>query len=61
MGNSKVIANKWAGQPPFGFNVGAEGYLSPNDDYKRTLVIIMPDVQNQTSDLHSHYPVGSNR
>ena len=31
---------KWTGRPPFGFDVGAEGYLAPNDDYETALVII---------------------
>ena len=31
---------KWTGRPPFGFDVGAEGYLSPNDDYETALVLI---------------------
>jgi len=31
---------KWHGRPPFGFDVGSEGYLSPNDDYETALVII---------------------
>jgi DNA invertase Pin-like site-specific DNA recombinase len=31
---------KWHGRPPFGFDVGPEGYLSPNDDYETALVIL---------------------
>jgi len=31
---------KWTGRPSFGFDVGAEGYLSPNDDYETALVIL---------------------
>ena len=31
---------KWHGRPPFGFDIGSEGYLSPNDDYETALVII---------------------
>ena len=31
---------KWHGRPPFGFDVGSEGYLSPNDDYETALVVI---------------------
>lgn len=31
---------KWTGRPPFGFDVGSEGYLLPNDDYETALVII---------------------
>ena len=31
---------KWHGRPPFGFDVGSEDYLSPNDDYETALVII---------------------
>ena len=31
---------KWTGRPPFGFDVGAEGYLAPNDDYETALVVI---------------------
>ena len=28
------------GRAPFGFDVGSEGYLSPNDDYETALLII---------------------
>ena len=31
---------KWHGRPPFGFNVGHEGYLTPNDDYETAIVIL---------------------
>ena len=31
---------KWHGRPPFGFDVGPEGYLTPNDDYETALVVI---------------------
>jgi DNA invertase Pin-like site-specific DNA recombinase len=31
---------KWHGRPPFGFNVGSEGYLVPNDDYETAVVIL---------------------
>lgn len=31
---------KWHGRPPFGFNVGAEGYLTPNDDYEKALIVL---------------------
>ena len=31
---------KWTGRPPFGFDVGPEGYLAPNDDYETALVVI---------------------
>jgi DNA invertase Pin-like site-specific DNA recombinase len=31
---------KWHGRPPFGFNVGPEGYLTPNDDYEIAVVIL---------------------
>ena len=31
---------KWHGRPPFGFDVGSEGYLTPNDDYETALVVI---------------------
>lgn len=31
---------KWHGRPPFGFDVGAEGYLSPNENYDTALVIL---------------------
>ena len=31
---------KWHGRPPFGFDVGAEGYLVPNDDYETALVVL---------------------
>ena len=40
MRGSKVIADKWTGSPPFGFDVGPEGYLAPNDDYETALVVI---------------------
>ena len=39
MRDSKVIADKWTGRPPFGGDVGAEGYLAPND-YETALVLI---------------------
>ena len=31
---------KWHGRPPFGFDVGSEGYLSPNDDFETALVVL---------------------
>ena len=31
---------KQTGRPPFGFDVGPEGYLSPNDDFETALVIL---------------------
>lgn len=31
---------KWHGRPPFGFDVGPEGYLVPNDDYETAVVIL---------------------
>jgi DNA invertase Pin-like site-specific DNA recombinase len=31
---------KWHGRPPFGFDVGPEGYLAPNDDYETAVVIL---------------------
>ena len=31
---------KWHGRPPFGFDVGPEGYLVPNDDYETALVVL---------------------
>lgn len=31
---------KWHGRPPFGFDVGPEGYLAPNDDYETAIVIL---------------------
>lgn len=31
---------KWHGRPPFGYDVGAEGYLTPNEDYETALVIL---------------------
>ena len=31
---------KWHGRPPFGFDVGPEGYLTPNDDYETAIVIL---------------------
>jgi DNA invertase Pin-like site-specific DNA recombinase len=31
---------KWHGRPPFGFDVGTEGYLTPNENYETALVIL---------------------
>ena len=31
---------KWHGRPPYGFDVGPEGYLTPNDDYETARVIL---------------------
>ncbi len=31
---------KWHGRPPFGFDVGSEGYLVPNDNYEKALVAL---------------------
>ncbi len=31
---------KWHGRPPFGFDVGTEGYLVPNDDYEKAVVAL---------------------
>ena len=31
---------KWHGRPPFGFDVGSEGYLVPNDDFETVLVVL---------------------
>jgi DNA invertase Pin-like site-specific DNA recombinase len=31
---------KQTGRPPFGFDISAEGYLSPNDDFETALVIL---------------------
>ena len=31
---------KWTGRPPFGFDVGPERYLTPNDDHETVLVVI---------------------
>lgn len=31
---------KWHGRPPFGFDVGAEGYLVPNENYETARVIL---------------------
>jgi len=31
---------KWHGRPPFGFDVGPEGYLTPNDDHETAIVIL---------------------
>ena len=31
---------KWHGRPPFGFDVGPEGYLTPNDDHETAVVIL---------------------
>ena len=32
--------DKWHGRPPFGFDVGSEGYLVPNDDFETALVVL---------------------
>ncbi len=31
---------KWHGRPPFGFDVGSEGYLTPNDNYEKAVVVL---------------------
>ena len=31
---------KWHGRPPYGFDVGSEGYLTPNEDYETAVVIL---------------------
>lgn len=31
---------KWHGRPPFGFDVGSEGYLVPNADYEKAVVVL---------------------
>ena len=31
---------KWHGRPPFGFDTGPEGYLTPNDDNETAVVIL---------------------
>jgi DNA invertase Pin-like site-specific DNA recombinase len=31
---------KWHGRPPFGFDVGPEGYLTPNNAYETAVVIL---------------------
>ena len=49
---------KWTGRPPFGFDVGAEGYLSPNDDYESALVII-DELDKGTRSANSHSAQGS--
>ena len=33
-------AGKWTGRAPFGFDVGPEGFLSPNDDFETALVVL---------------------
>ena len=30
---------KWHGHPPFGFDVGSEGFLVPNNDYETAIVV----------------------
>jgi DNA invertase Pin-like site-specific DNA recombinase len=30
----------WHGRPPFGFDVGPEGYLTPNDDYEKAVIVL---------------------
>jgi DNA invertase Pin-like site-specific DNA recombinase len=39
---------KWHGRPPFGFDVGPEGYLSPNDRFE-TAVILLDELDKGTS------------
>ncbi|WP_338036196.1 hypothetical protein [Halococcus salsus] len=39
---------KWHGRPPFGFDVGSEGYLTPNEDYD-TAVVIIDELDKGTS------------
>ncbi len=34
------VQGKWHGRPPFGFDVGSEGYLTPNDDYEKAVVVL---------------------
>jgi DNA invertase Pin-like site-specific DNA recombinase len=31
---------KWHGRPPFGFDVGPEGYLSPNDRFETAIILL---------------------
>ena len=31
---------KWHSRPPFGFDIGSEGYLIPNEDYDTAVVIL---------------------
>jgi len=31
---------KQTGRPPFGFDINAEGYLSPNDNFETALIIL---------------------
>ncbi|WP_233737807.1 serine integrase family protein [Halocatena pleomorpha] len=31
---------KWHGRPPFGFDVGSEGYLTLNDNYEKAVVVL---------------------
>ena len=39
---------KWYGRPPFGFDVGSEGYLTPNEDYD-TAVVILDELEKRAS------------
>ncbi len=39
---------KLHGRPPFGFDVGAEGYLTPNDDFEKA-VVALDEVDKGTS------------
>ena len=39
---------KWHGRPPFGFDVGSEGYLSPNDRFE-TAVILLDELDKGAS------------
>ena len=32
--------DKWHGRPPFGFEIGPEGYLAPNDEYDTAIALL---------------------
>lgn len=39
---------KWHGRAPFGFDVGPEGYLVPNDDYE-IVIVSLDELDKDTS------------
>ncbi|EMA43598.1 recombinase family protein [Halococcus saccharolyticus] len=51
---------KWHGRPPFGFDVGPEGYLTPNDDYE-TAVVILDELDKGASKRDLARRTGVNR
>ena len=51
---------KWHGRPPSGFDVGPEGYLTPNDDYG-TAVVILNELGKDASKRNLAHRTGVNR